>query len=294
MRRTAVAFALLLSGCGSDEALDKAPGPRPATVMTFNVMCSICGSSDFDPWEKRLAYFGDIFERYDPDLVGIQELTPIGDEVAQVQAELSGHSAVYFAPEDALPYPDATIFYRTSRYELLDSGEYWLSPTPDVANSTGFSPPQLARLVVWAHFEDKAGGRDLYFATTHFDNNSPSQEKSAPLVKQRTLDWQAQYPAIVVGDFNSKPSSTAFQILTSDSDGFAFVDSQSLAEEWSAVSNQDPTPSYDLTDRIDHIFLAGQDVSWTVKEWHPDLSVYGDKNRYPSDHFPIAATLDFH
>ena len=98
MRRTAVAFALLLSGCGSDEALDKAPGPRPATVMTFNVMCSICGSSDFDPWEKRLAYFGDIFERYDPDLVGIQELTPIGDEVAQVQAELSGHSAVGGSP----------------------------------------------------------------------------------------------------------------------------------------------------------------------------------------------------
>ncbi len=295
MRRNALVLccALLLAGCSSEDTADEKPGPRPATIMTFNVMCSICGSSDYDPWDERLAYFGDIFQRHDPDIVGIQELTPLGDEVAQIQAELAGHDAIYYAPEDELPYPDAAIFYRTSRYEVLDSGQYWLSPTPDEPGSTGFSPPQLVRLVVWAHFRDKAGGRDLYFATTHFDNNSPSQELSAPLVKQRTLPWQDEGAAIVVGDFNSKPDSTAYGILTDESEGFAFVNSQSLAAEWSVVTNQSPAPAYDLADRIDHIFLAGQGVTWTVDDWHPDLTTYGAKDRYPSDHFPIVSTLDF-
>jgi len=44
--------------------------------MTFNVLCSFCNLREFDPWSERLAYFGDIFARHDPDLIGLQELSP--------------------------------------------------------------------------------------------------------------------------------------------------------------------------------------------------------------------------
>ncbi|MBI3786050.1 MAG: endonuclease/exonuclease/phosphatase family protein [Deltaproteobacteria bacterium] len=294
-----VALAATLAGCGSDGE-GSATSTKPLKVMSFNVLCSFCDRT-FDPWEQRLAYFGDIFRRHDPDLIGLQELSPPpfnnGMEVQQVLAKAPGYAAIYFIPEAGtayVPYPDATILYRTSRFTVVDHGQYWLSPTPDTPLSIGFARLQFARLVVWARLRDNANdGRELYFATTHFDNNSPSQEKSAPLVEERTAPVVAQEPVIVVGDFNSRPDSTAYGILTTDTNqGFVFKNSFDFVG-YHIVTNQTPLPSYDTTDRIDHIFLAGKDVHWTVTDWLADLTVYGPNHKFPSDHFPIVAVIAY-
>ena len=288
--KLAAAAAILLVGCG---AADEEPPrePAPLRVMTFNVLCSLCGSEEFDPWEERLAYFGDIFARHDPDLIGIQELTPLAGEVEQILEQAPGRAALYFAPESGLPYPDATIVYRTERFEVLEHGEYWLSPTPDEPRSTGFADPQLPRLLVWARLADLENDGELYFASTHFDNNVPSQELSAPLVKERTLPY-LDGPVVVVGDFNAKPPSPGYEILMTEAlHGFAFVDTFDRAAEPGIVSNQEPVPSYDTGARIDHVLLAGTAAEWTVEAWAADLTVYGPSERYPSDHFPIAVKL---
>jgi endonuclease/exonuclease/phosphatase family metal-dependent hydrolase len=287
-----LAVAVVLAGCGPSDD-DGSSSPQPLTVMTFNVLCSFCDRRNYDPWEERLPYFGDIFARHDPDLIGLQELTPLGNEVEQILAQAPGFEAIYFAPENELPYPDALILYRSTRFTVIESGSYWLSPTPDMPLSTGFAPPQFPRLVVWARLLDGAAGREIYFATTHFDNNSPSQERSAPLVRERTLPFVEDRPVIVVGDFNSRPNSTAYEMLTDDStDDFGFQDSFDLAE-WHLVANQQPLPAYDITDRIDHIFLAGRGVTWVVNDWAADLTIYGPNQRYPSDHFPIIAQVAY-
>lgn len=285
-----IALAGALVACGADE--EPASEPPPLTVMTFNVLCSICGAADYDPWDQRLGYFGDIFARHAPDLIGIQELTPIAGEVDAVLAQAPGHAAIYYAPEDRPPYPDAAILYRRDRFSVLEHGEYWLSPTPDQPSSIGFSEPQLPRLLVWARLRDEAAGRELYVASTHFDNNSPSQELSAPLVLERTAPYVEQGPVIVVGDFNSKPASDAYQTLTTDSShGFVLTNAFDLAADWRVVSNQTPAPDYDVSQRIDHVFLAGDGITWSVEDWAADLSVYGDHQRYPSDHRPIVARV---
>lgn len=296
IRRVALATLCLLisaplGGCGSDGGGNSAPAPA-IKVMSYNILCSFCDRRNYDPWEERLAYFGDIFERYDPDLIGVQELTPLGNEVAQVLAEAPGRGAIYYAPQGATPYPDAMILYRESRFSVIEHGEYWLSPTPEVPLSTGFSPPQLPRLVVWARLRDLATDREIFFATTHFDNNSPSQQLSAPLVLQRTAPFVSSEPVIVVGDFNSRPNSTAYGLLTGDPrSGFTFDNAFDLTPSYRVVTNQTPAPEYDPDERIDHIFLAGAD--WTVSDWAVDLTVYGTRQRYPSDHFAIAATVTY-
>lgn len=282
---------LAVAGCGDGGG---SASPPPLTVMTFNVLCSFCNTREFDPWEERLAYFGDIFARHDADLIGIQELTPLNREVAAIAALLPGYESVYYAPATGSAYPDATIFYRSERFALVDHGSYWLSPTPDVPLSIGFVRAQLPRLVYWARLRDlAAGGREIFFATTHFDNNRPSQDLSAPLLQERTAPFVADHPVIVVGDFNSRPPSTAYATLTTDaSRGFVFTNAFDLAD-WRLVTNQEPAPAYDLDDRIDHIFLAGDDVGWEVDDWVVDLTVYGALDRYPSDHFPVVATVRY-
>ncbi len=292
-RQLAVAVALFALGCGEDpEDVELLP-PKPLNVMTFNVLCSVCNPSEYDPWDERLSYFADIFQRHDPDLIGVQELTPLAGEVDSLLAAAPGHGALFFQQEEWPPYPDATIFYRKSRFRVLEQGEYWLSPTPDVPRSTGFAQPQLPRLVVWARLLDKAGDREMFFASTHFDNNAPSQALSAPLVLERTAPFAAALPVVFVGDFNSRPNSEAYKTLSTDaSHGFVFQNAYDLAPNPGVIENQDPDPVYDPADRIDHVLVAGAGVSWSATSWAADLKVYGSKNRYPSDHFAIATTLD--
>ncbi len=278
--------ALLCVGCGTEDA-EPEMAAQPIGVMTFNVLCSFCDGS-YDPWIERLDYIGDVFKRHDPDLIGVQELTPIGNDVEQILEQAPGYKALYFDGDPI--YPDALILYRSERYELKERGDYWLSPTPDKPYTAGFADgAQFNRLVVWGIFEDKTTGDRLYFANTHFDNNTPSQEKSAPLLKERTAPHVDDQPVLVVGDFNSKPDSKAYGILTDATGGFSLKNSHDRSRTVSAESNLTAPPAYPFETHIDHIFTAGAADAWDVEQWTVDQYVYGDDDKFPSDHYPIYA-----
>ena len=260
--------------------------------MSFNVMCSFCTPEGYDPWEERLPAFADVFARHDSDLIGLQELA-FPPEVARLLADSSAYEAIWYQETAERGYPDATIFYRADRFSVLEQGAYWLSPTPEEPMSTGFARGgQLPRVVVWARLEDVVWGGDLVFATTHFDPNSPSQEKSAPLLLERTAPLAAAAPVIVTGDFNADPEDEAYRTLTAgvDGGGFALVDVHDIADVADTAANEDPAPAYDPAGRIDHIFVGGQG-GWEVPRWTADLTTYGPQHRLPSDHRALAAEL---
>lgn len=272
-----------------DVTPDVAAGAVPLVAMSFNVLCSFCDPENFDPWPDRLEAFRDIFARHDPDLVGLQEVS-FAPEVEQLRALLPGFEAVFYRAEGTfVDWPDATVLYRASRFELVESGRFWLSPTPDVPGSIGFAEQQLARLVQWVRLHDRANDADLVFATTHFDNNPPSQELSAPLLLERLGPLIAAYPTVITGDFNSQPFDEAYRILVegATAEGPRLTDAYELAAARAVVTNQEPAPDYDAEGRIDHVFVAG--APWRCARWAVDLSVYGADDRYPSDHWPVLA-----
>jgi endonuclease/exonuclease/phosphatase family metal-dependent hydrolase len=287
-------LAVVFLGCGDESEetnSEKQVHPsEPIMVMTFNVLCSFCDVENYDPWIDRLDYFADIFARHNPDLIGLQEPFEAID-IEQILEILPGFEALYFQNDDFLKdYPDSTILYRADRFEVVENGFYWLSPSPDDPWTTGFaSGGQLPRLLAWAHLREIATGVELYFASTHFDNNTPSQALSAPLVIERTAEWAGEMPVIVLGDFNSQPNDPAYLTLVDETADFAFINAFDVASNWRVDTNRDPVPEYDVEGRIDHIFVAGAD--WQVSEWVVDLYSYGDLDRYPSDHFAIAAEL---
>ena len=270
------------------------PGPTALTVMTFNVLCSFCDNT-YEPWVARLGHFADLFARHDPDLLGLQELfTP--EEVEELVAAASGHAALFFAgvlgPLMLDFYPDATILYRADRFEVVESGFYWLSETPDEPWSGGWAETNLPRLVAWAHLRQIEDGRDLYFATTHFDNNTPNQDMSAPLFVERSRAWAAEMPAILTGDFNSQPYDAAYATLTEEAGDLTLCNTFEMSESWSVDHNQASPPDWDPIHRIDHILVAG-DAPWSVPSWVVDLHVYGPDGLYPSDHFAMVARIEF-
>lgn len=265
----------------------------PLTVMTYNVLCSFC-NKDFDPWEQRLGYFADIIARHDPDLIGLQELF-LGEEVEQIVETAPGYAALWWQDDQQVyfkDYADSVILYRVSKFEVVENGYYWLSETPDEALSGGWADANLPRLVAWAVLQRLSDGRQFYFASTHFDNNPPNQEMSAPLFVERTALYATDMPAIVVGDFNSKPDSPAYATLTAihEDTGVQLLNTFDEATAWSVDSNQEPPAAYEPAHRIDHIFVAG--ASWDVPTWTVDTWVYGANQMYPSDHLAMVAVVN--
>lgn len=290
MRPALLVLALAVASAGCGQPASTPPDPAPLTVMTYNVMCSFCQPPGFDDWATRVPHLDEAINRHDPDLLAIEELF-YQSEVDTFRDDHPGYTAIYYI-DPGTPnapfklYPDATIFYRTSRFTEVRHGVFWLSPTPDTPWTGGFAQNQLWRLFVWAELVDKPSGKHLVFAATHFDNNAPSQEKSAPLVVDRMTPLAKKMPVIVAGDFNSTPSTTAYKTLAA-----AFENTYDLAKTPRIDTNQDPVPTWDPSTRIDHIWTDGH--TFTVPDWAVDIHAYGNPAKYPSDHFAIAAKLDW-
>lgn len=273
--------------------------PQAVVVLDYNVMCSFCVNSSHPEWEQawsaRLPWLRDVIHRHDPDLMAIQELqelVPTDPTLTQAQEIVAPDNAYefeyYHHKEGDLfdaDYDDATVYWKKARFTRLSSGVFWLSPTPDEAYSTGFAKVQEPRLVVWVLLHDQVNARDFYFVNTHFDNNAPSQEKSAPLVLERLGKLAGQHPLIFAGDFNTDPADKAWAILTKGvaGQGFHFDDSKALAKTAQVFSNVTPPPIgfADLED-IDHVFVAG--APFQVAWWLTDLWRYGANGQAPSDH----------
>ncbi len=321
------AWGLLLGGCGQTAAsttdadasadatadtdgatADTGTGdPRVVKVMTYNVMCPFCINSDHPDWPQdwatRVPMVRDTIARFDPDLVGVQETftpDPAVDMLGDITTTGGVYESLFYIKQPSDPatalgdsfitYSDAAILYRKARFDVLDHGVIWLSPTPDIAFSNGFaSGGQFPRLIYWARLKDKWADRTFIMASTHFDNNTPSQKLSAPLALARFAKMAVNDPVIFVGDFNSEPATEAYAILKNGADGkgFHFANAFDLADKWQVDSNRTPKPDYDLAQRIDHFWLAG--ATFTVPEWHVDLHAYGDLQMWPSDHDPMVA-----
>lgn len=275
-----ILLALFLSGCGSDTQ-----NKIELRVMTYNILVDL-ENPDYDPWTDRLGGIADTIKRHDPDLIGLQE--PIQSQVDEILGACPGYSAVH---QDA-EFTDATILYRTARFSEGKMNIYWLSPTPEEEYSLGFGNI-LPRMVIRVVLRDEAAGRSFYFITTHFDNTAPAQDLSAPLFLERTEPLAEKLPVVITGDFNSNLDSSAYEILVegTGSSAFKLQNSFDLAPDWSMDTNVDPPPDYDTDHRIDHIFLAGGDFAcdW----WVVDITTYPPNDRYPSDHFAMAADLRF-
>lgn len=298
------------SDTAADTTADVVPSdPHVLTLMTYNVMCSFCINSDHPAWPQdwatRVPMLRDTIARYDPDLIGLQELfnlSPEDDQIGDLTKPEDIYGAVYYIkkPTDQIDplgnsfdsFPDATILYRKSRFEVLKSGALWLSPTPEIAFSNGFATGgQFPRLVVWAQLRDKILDRTLTFASTHFDNNTPSQKMSAPLVLSYFEPMAAKEPVLFVGDFNSQPADEAYVIMDKgvDGKGFRFHNAYDLAPSITVASNRDPKPTPNPADRIDHFWLAG--AVFTVEAWIWDFHEYGAEKMWPSDHDPMVARV---
>jgi endonuclease/exonuclease/phosphatase family metal-dependent hydrolase len=184
-------------------------------------------------------------------------------------------------------YGDAALLFKTKRFDLLESGQFWLSPTPDLPLAFGFHRLSVLRYVNWAMLSDKSSHFKFLFVNTHFDNASVNKEPSATLFRERIAMLAKNLPIIVTGDFNSAADTERYLRLTGGS-----KDNRPLLINAYTLAGQPVVDSALNPDkRIDHIFAGGP---CKVRATHWRIDTRPMKNGQSlSDHEPVISQLTF-
>ena len=218
-----------------------------------------------------------------PDSFGLQEVTVTW--LADLKAMFPEYGCVGVARDNGLEILGVgeycPIFYLKETYELVQSGNFWLSDTP---GEPSYGPGAAYRRVcTWAVLQNKETQMLYMHVNTHFDN--ASEEARAAAAEQIAAWWQKDYatmPTVFTADMNSPEKGAAYRTLTS-----VFTDPRYAAEDsvyCGTYHNCAPDPSKYVT--LDHVLCSG-DI--TPKAFR--VVTAGVDGRFVSDHFPLYADL---
>lgn len=220
------------------------------------------------------------------DVVGTQEGTRAHLDVL---TDGTGFAAVGGSRDGGVTGEHSAILYRTARLEVLATGDFWFSPTPDVP-SPGWDAPGFHRLCTWARLRDRATGATFAMLNAHLDHEGArARAESARLLLARIEAVAGSGPVVVTGDLNAEPGAEPLRVLL----GGGLVDTRAASTtpptgpETTFTELPDPDhPAPGVRRRIDYVLVTPDvrvDAS-TVLAARPD-------GRHPSDHDPVIAHL---
>lgn len=267
---------LSTSICRADEA------DSSLRVMSFNIRYGKANDGD-DSWPHRRELVVSTIRAFSPDLLGTQETLPF--QAKYISEQIPEYSKIGWTREKNPDGEQCTIFYRTERFELVESGQFWLSESPDEKYSKSWDS-SLPRVATWAILRDRNDdNREFVFANTHFDHRgAKARLESAHLIHQRASDLSGA-PIVLAGDFNCPEDSEPWQALTT---------AKLLRDTWRIRYPQATQPEGTFNGfrgRAD-----GGRIDWILATDHFGVLESGidrtnEDGRYPSDHFPVTTVL---
>ena len=260
------------------------------SVMSFNLRLDVASDGP-NAWPHRRDWVAALIRFHEADVVGVQEA--LAHMLTELETRLPGFARIGVGRTDGRSGGEfSAILYRTDRVELLDSGTFWLSPTPEVAGSKGWDAA-IERIATWGRFRDRENGCRYIHLNTHFDHiGEQARQESARLIRVRLAALSGGLPVIVTGDLNANPTSAPYRIFTRDSiaSGLAPLrDAHNVSRDahygpgstWTAFRAIEPGQ------RIDYVFVSEP----IIVRKHGVLTDRWD-DRFPSDHLPVLASIE--
>lgn len=267
---------------------------KSVRVMSFNIRYGTANDGE-NHWNKRKDFVLETIKAYDPDLLGTQET--LGFQKDFVAEHLPGYAAVGVGREDGKQQGEMTaLFYKTTRFEKISEGHFWLSETPEIAGSKSWDS-SLPRMVSYAFLKDKENttAPSILFLNTHFDHRgAQARTESAKLIAAKAEELAKGQPAILTGDFNtaekSEPYNALFSAVSHAADSATtWIDTFRMAHP-EKMENEGTFSGFKVES------LQGPRIDWIACTQHWEvLNASIDRTarngRTPSDHFPITAEL---
>lgn len=249
----------------------------PITIATYNIRYNT-KNDGINAWPNRKEEVKALIRFHEFDIFGTQEA--LRDQLDGI-AELPEFAFFGAGRDDGQQAGEhSAIFYKKDRFEILKSGNFWLSETPDKPGK-GWDATCCNRICSWAHFRDKTTKKKFYFFSVHFDHQGvKARQESGKLMVQKIKEIAKDEPVVLVGDLNSTPETEQVKAIeTILSDSYKATAQPPYGPVGTFNSFKFDAP---MKNRIDYIFVKkGVDV---LK--YGVLTDAKDQ-RYPSDHQPV-------
>ncbi|MBQ7698874.1 MAG: endonuclease/exonuclease/phosphatase family protein [Clostridia bacterium] len=190
-------------------------------VMQFNIQTE---NGNGAPFISRSEMYRKLVEELQPDVVGMQEVTVnwrkwLDSYVFNDSYDSVGVARSAKAEEGLEANP---IYYRKDKFDLIDSGTFWLSSTPDVAGSkiedlevevegeTVKYSANYPRICTWVQLKDKVTGAEFVHLNTHLDHNGNNKSTGGNAIRKKEMGVIIKFaqrfndlPMFLTGDLNN-------------------------------------------------------------------------------------------
>ncbi len=253
-------------------------------VMTYNIRLSL-ESDNENSWDNRKGDALALMSYYHPDFFGVQEAVP--QQMVDLKTSLKDYNYVGVGRDDGKNQGEySAIFYDKNKLEVVKSGTFWLSETPEKP-SKGWDAA-YNRVCTYALFKIKKSGKKFMAMNVHFDHiGDLARVNSSKLILEKIKELNPQnLPLTLTGDFNLTDDTEPIRIVSKSLDNVYY---NSKKPHYGPIGT---FTAFDVNtvpkDRIDYIFVKGFEAesNRTINDRRENLL-------YPSDHFPILAEISF-
>ena len=275
--KTIIIGAALAALCACGHKKD-----TPIRFANYNMRVILDRDSLDRAFTERKPFIIKRISDHDFDIIGAQEVNDAMKEA--LMEDLKGTYEVIGEGRRADRKGEGTpIFYKTSRFELIDWGSFWLSETPDVPGSKNWDA-SVERIATWSKFLDKITGRKFFYINTHFDHKGPeSRTMAAKITLDKARELSEGLPVFVTGDLNTNSTSEAIAILSDNE----LVKDSYTSSETAPTGRKSPYYAFDFdradSDRGDYIFVPKDATVLSYACVDDDIK----DRQYSSDHCPV-------
>ncbi|WP_108823298.1 endonuclease/exonuclease/phosphatase family protein [Dysgonomonas sp. Marseille-P4361] len=263
--------------------------PVDLKVLSFNIRLDAAVDS-LNNWQYRKDVAAKIVVNENADIFGTQEV--LMNQLKDLKERLPEYSAIGVGRTDGKEKGEyCAVFYKKNRFKEVESGNFWLSETPDVPGVKGWDAA-CERVATWAILEDIDSKKQLFFINTHLDHmGQVARQEGVTLLLEKAATYSKGLPVIMTGDFNAEPESDVIKHVLDTSNPNYLVHTKDIAEtksgEKGTFHNYGRIP-VEKRVFIDYIFVS---PSIKVKSH----SVVPEKldDVYISDHAIVSAEISF-
>ena len=259
-------------------------------VMTFNIRNSYAWDGEND-WKHRNELVYQTIRDYSPAILGLQEANHAQQN--ELLSALPEYDFVGIGAKGGTKGQYCSILYLKNRFRVDKTETYWLSDTPTVPSSTWGN--HHLRIFTYARLVEKETGDIIHTYNCHLDDGSKkAREKSVRQIGEHILQQASNEPFVFMGDFNAPENSITIQQIgkfKAEHEGTIHLASDSfrmLHPQKKDVGTYHGYKGNIQGDKIDSIFVPP-----TTEVSEASIVRTSSNDRYPSDHFPVTATLRF-
>lgn len=255
-------------------------------VMVYNVY--------YQDIDARAANVTELLHEVDADVLLLQEVS-VG-WISYLKEFMADYGYSYYAygrygaefSDKEMDSGDAftPILWKSDKYDLVESGHFWLSSTPDVVRSARWidgTVSEFPRCNCWVILRDKQTGREVFVTAVHLDAyNSTVKYYSTDLIIQKMTELRGDRVAIAGGDWNLPLEDPAYGLIA----GSEYPDMRHQAEQttdegtWNSFGKKPD----DALGFGDHVFISTNAVSKVYDVLIEESKIDGVAI---SDHYPI-------